>query len=250
MKHTDCLKQPAGEVLQPFHRRQPSMKRQLRRALTLKTAAEQIGELSPGIELFGVTKSFSLIDAIEHLLTQTGPAHVTLATWSAANSDLAHAHGLLTNGAILTFRLVTDFSFQARQPAYCAGLRQRFGDDAVRVTKAHCKFCLIRNDAWNIVLQTSANLNENIRLETYAISDDAALADYLGQLVSDLFDFQKPGEGFTKKPGELCRDFAKFGEDGAVIDEAAIMRSTDAKKYCGTGRYDRDINRAGISYTR
>jgi hypothetical protein len=183
-------------------------------------------------------------------LTEAGPSHVVLATWSAANSDLAHAHKLLTNGAILTFRLVTDFSFQARQPAYCAGLRQRFGDTAVRVTKCHCKFCLVRNDRWNIVLQTSANLNENLRLESYAISDDHALADYLEQIVTDLFDFQQPGEGFDKKPGELCKDFARFGEEGAPADQADIMQSTDEQKYCGKGPYDRDINRAGLTYTR
>lgn len=154
-------------------RRTPTSKRQLRRALTLKSAAEQIGHLSPSIELFGVSKSFSLIDAIEHLLTETGPAHVILATWSAANADLAHAHGLLTNGAILSFRLVTD-----------------------------------------------------------------------------LFDFQAPGEGFSKKPGELCKDFARFGQEGAPADETITMQSTDTAKYCGTGTYDRDINRPGLTYMR
>lgn len=238
------------DSLTPFHRRTRTAKRELRRSLTLKTAAEHIGHLSPGIELFGVTKSFSLIDAIEHLLNEAGPSHVTLATWSAANADLAHAHKLLTNGAILSFRLVTDFSFQARQPAYCAGLRQRFGDASVRVTKCHLKCCILRNDQWNLTLRTSANLNENLRLESYELSDDRDLADYFEQIVTDLFAFQQPGEGFEKRPGDLCKDFARFGEQGAPADPAAIVQSADEAKYCGKGRFDRDINRRGLSYAR
>lgn len=144
-----------------FHERAPGRGRELRRALGLQAAAEQIGVIKPGCELFGVTKAFSLPDAIEHILRQIGPADVTVSTWTASGADLSYAAGLLKSGAIQTLRFVVDFSFQARQPAYLASLRQKFGDGAVRITKSHCKFCLLRNGGWNIVVLTSANWNEN-----------------------------------------------------------------------------------------
>lgn len=75
---------------------------------------------------------FSLVDVIEHLLATTGPADLVVSTWTAAGADIGFANRLLADGRIRSLRFVVDYSFQSRQPAYCAALREAFGDDAIR----------------------------------------------------------------------------------------------------------------------
>lgn len=93
----------------------------------------------------------------------------------------------LDDGRALSARWLVDFSFPSRQPAYCDILRERFGDDAIRATANHAKFVMIRNAEWNVVIRTSMNLNLNRRLESYEISDDRDLADWLEVVVREAF---------------------------------------------------------------
>ncbi len=173
----------------------------VRRTLTAQNVAEAVGPIEHGCELYGLTKgSWSLIDLIEHVLAATGPADVTLSTWTAANADIGFARRLLVNGAIKSLRFVVDFSFPSRQPAYCAALREAFGDDAIRITKNHAKFVLIRNAEWNVVLRTSMNLNENRRLESWELSDCPQIAEWLQEVVDELFAVQSPAETFRRSP--------------------------------------------------
>lgn len=43
---------------------------------------------------------------------------------------------------------LVDASFPVRQPGYCAAMRERFGDAAIRVTENHAKFVLVGNEQW------------------------------------------------------------------------------------------------------
>jgi len=136
-------------------------------------AAASIGKVEPGCEIFGFTKGqFSFIDVIEYLLTQTGAADVSLSTWTAADADLKTAYNLLQNGRIRSIRFLVDWSFASRKPEYCAALVEQFGEDSFRVSRTHAKYCVIRNDQWNITVRTSMNLNMNPRFENFEISDD------------------------------------------------------------------------------
>lgn len=219
--------------------------RVVRRTVSRASAAETIGELTPGCEIFGLSKGqFSLVDIIEHVLKYTGPASVLLSTWTAANADLTFAYELLRNGSIMAIRFVVDFSFSTRQPEYCAALREKFGDDAVRVTKTHAKFVVIRNAAWSVVIRSSMNLNENRRLESFEISDCRQMADFCEEVVDALFESQRVGEGFTNGPYQNMQAFQSFLEEGAAAP-VDVKRSTDTAKYFGDGRYDNDIRRAG-----
>jgi hypothetical protein len=111
---------------------------------------------------------------LSSVLAATGPADLVVSTWTAAGADIGFASRLLADRRVTSLRFVVDHNFQSRQPAYCAALREAFGDDAIRVTKNHGKFVLVRNAAWNIVVRTLMNLNECRRLETVEISDNAA----------------------------------------------------------------------------
>lgn len=219
----------------------------VRRVLALKEAAEAVGTIEHGCEIYGLTKgAWSLIDLIEHCLAATGPADVVVSTWTAAGADVGFANALLVNGAIRSLRFVVDFSFPSRQPAYCAALREAFGDDAIRITKNHAKFVLIRNAEWNLVLRTSMNMNENRRLESFEVSDDAGMAAWLAQVIDELFAAQSPAETFGRKPGEHVQAFEEEWGDGG--DAEAASKSTDAKKYFGDGPNDNDLRRTGLSF--
>jgi hypothetical protein len=128
-----------------------------------------------------------LIELVMHVLDATGPADVTISTWTAAGADLAHTRTLIDDGRIRSARWLVDFSFPSRQPAYVEILREQFGDESIRCTANHAKFVMVRNEAWNVVIRTSMNLNLNRRLESYEVSDDADLADWLEVVVADAF---------------------------------------------------------------
>lgn len=186
--------------------RRDDKRRTVRRTINAANAADAVGTITPGIEIYGLSKGqFSLIELVEHVLDTTGPARLAISTWTAAGADLAHTATLLGDGRVQSCRWLVDFSFASRQPAYCAQLIDRFGADAIRCTANHAKFVLIRNDTWNVAVRTSMNLNLNRRLESYEISDDIKLADWLEHIVDEAF------------------------RDGATIDARAIdgQRSID-----------------------
>lgn len=219
----------------------------IRREVTAKTAAEAIGAVTPNCEIFGLNKGqFSLIDILEHCLATTGPADVVLSTWTAAGADLGFAYGMMADGRIRSLRFIVDFSFPTRQPAYCAALRERFGDECIRITKTHAKFVLIRNASWNIVIRSSMNLNENRRLETFEISDHLGMAEFLEGVTNRLFESQETGKAFQNGAYQNTLDFEKFHEEGEV-DASRAMESTDVKKFFGDGRYSNDLRRTGLA---
>ena len=227
-----------------YRRKRDTMSgRVVRRVLCMESVADAVGPIEPGMEIFGLTMgAFSLVDLIEHVLGYTGPADVTISTWTAANADISFANKLLTSGGIRSLRFVVDFSFQSRQPAYCAALREAFGDNAIRVTRAHAKFVLIRNAEWNLVIRTSMNLNECRRLETFEVSDDPEMAAWLGEIVDELFANQAVEDAFGRRPIEHCQEFgAEWGESQGLTD-------TDRSRFFGDGPTDVDLRRTGMSF--
>jgi len=172
-------------------------------------AFQAIGKLEPGCEIFGFTKGqFSLMDVITAVLSQTGPARVDISTWTAANADIAHCYQFVTSGKITGARWVLDRSFPTRQADYYRELLNRFRPESIRLTRTHAKFCVIRNEKWDIVLRSSMNLNKNPRFENFEISDDAAFADYFEALVDEIFE--SPDVGEKPSTPEIDREFRQI----------------------------------------
>jgi hypothetical protein len=166
------------------------------------SAREAIGEIEKGTDTFILTYGqFSLIDALCAILAQTGPADVTISTWTAANAHLERSAELMESAAIRTLRLIVDRSFEARQPEYAHHMRQLFGPESVRAIKTHAKFMLIRNERWNVVVRTSMNLNGNPRLENIEISEDHELAEFFQAVSDEVFAEVAPGENLEGIPG-------------------------------------------------
>jgi hypothetical protein len=165
------------------------------RAAKVGMAADAIGRLEPGMEVYILTfGQFSLIDALVYLVEQTGPADVDVSVWTAAHADLTRAVSLLEQSQVRRMRWVVDRSFEARQPSFTGRMRSLFGDGAIRVTASHCKFLAIRNERWNLAVRTSMNLNENPRLENLEVSDDPNLCGFLTGVVDSIFEEAAEGD--------------------------------------------------------
>lgn len=184
--------------------RSPGSRRCTIRRFGSSSAREAIGELTPGMELFGFTKGqFSFTDVLVALLEQTGPADVAICTWTAHGADLTHCHDLLRSGDIRSMRFVTDLSFESRKPEFMRELIERFGLESIRVTSTHAKFSTIRNEKYDLVVRTSMNMNKNPRFENFEISDDAAFADFQQEVFDEIFD----PENIYSEPGRSCADY-------------------------------------------
>lgn len=138
---------------------------------------------------------FSIIDAIEAVLEYTGPADVTLATWTAAQFDLTQIEEQLVHGKIQNLRMIIDRSFVSRQPEFMRKVLERFGPGCVRATRTHAKFAVVHNDDWAVVLRTSMNLNHCSRMEYLQVTESRELANFWLQVSDAIFDETEEGTG-------------------------------------------------------
>lgn len=169
-------------------------KRRVFRKSGIDGAAALIGHLSPGDEICGITNGqFSLVDIIEHVLRETGPADVTVATWTMGIYDTERAHEFVRNGLIRSIRFVLDPSMFGRRPELSAILVAGFGSAAFRAVNSHAKFATIRGDRLAVAVRSSMNLNPNNRLESFDLSVCGETTAFFEGIVDDIW--AKIGEG-------------------------------------------------------
>jgi hypothetical protein len=206
--------------MKPVIIKRSTKKRKINRSLKSNIAAEAIGDIDTGCEIFGLTGGqFSLVDLITYCLEKTGPADVIISTWTAANADIGFAHTMLSDGRIKSLRFVIDASFPVRQPIYCAALRERFGDKSIRITRSHFKFVLITNEKWSLVIRTSMNLNLNRRLESFEISDDSELSGHLIEFIDELFSNFDDSEQFKNSSYINHTDFENMSSSSVLSED-------------------------------
>lgn len=168
--------------------RREGVKRAFRHGTRGESAARCIGPITPGCDIFGLTKGdFSMIDILRHVAREIGPCDIDVGTWTAAAAEIGQAFDMLNDGNIRRLRFLVDRSFPQRQPKYFAALRQRFGADCVRLARFHAKFILLENERFSVAVRTSMNLNLNERIEFYELSEGSPISDYLRQVVDHHF---------------------------------------------------------------
>lgn len=170
-------------------------------------------------ELFGFTKGqFSMVDLLEAILQRTGEADVVVSTWTAAARDLQRCLRFLQRDLARRMRWLVDISFERRVPEFALQLKVMFGQEAVRVVPSHCKFILVENEAWHVVVQTSMDLNYNPRLENFWVCEDEDFYRAYHDLVEMIFAFQQPGAGFRRMPKAARAEFKFLGAGEEVED--------------------------------
>lgn len=163
-------------------------KRDIRDQRRMDTAAGAVDGLTQDLEIFGFTKGqFSLLDLYVACLAITGPAKLTVSTWTASPRDVAELSRVQQAGGIISTRFLLDYTMSSRKPEASFAIRKTFGAEAIRIGRNHAKFAIFENDAWKLVLCTSMNLNMNPRFENFTVSHDPELATFLGNILDEVW---------------------------------------------------------------
>lgn len=162
--------------------------RRNRRALeAFAGAAAAIGPIVPGMELFLLTRGqFSMLDMVQHILTELGPASVSVWTWAIADYEVEAMAALMASAAILEARLIVDRSAEQRSAATIAAWRARFGVSSVRVCKNHAKIARVWTAERRVLLRGSMNLNFNPRFEQADISEGGPAFELVAGVEAEL----------------------------------------------------------------
>ena len=176
-----------------------------------ETAADFLREFAPGCHIFGFTKGqFSLIDLLDAFAEIIPGADLTISTWTTARADLARLELLIRAQKFQNFRILTDISFQRRQPGMINAIRQTYGSEAVRITRNHAKFMLLQHGQFRIVVRTSMNLNFNPRLEDVDVTDDPELFDYITNILNEIWSKTDAQAQAKKAVRDLALEFKRF----------------------------------------
>lgn len=136
--------------------------------------------------------SFSLVDVIDYILEKTGSSEISISSWVASKASIDHIIDFLESNRLSKFRFLMDSGFQrTRRPLYDF-IKKEFGE-CIALTQNHCKFTVIRNENYNFVIETSANLNKNNRLENFRITEGKEYCDFFMKTFNDIFEKARGG---------------------------------------------------------
>lgn len=177
---------PAADVEPVVFRRKGS--RRVFRKDGFADAAALIGSIAPGDEIAGITNGqFSLVDVLRHVLTQTGPADVVLATWTMGVYDAEKAWSFVNDRLIRSIRVILDPSMFLRRPELASVLVKGFGVESFRAVNSHAKFCTVRGAELAVCIRSSMNLNENSRLESFDLSADDEMTRFFEGVADEIW---------------------------------------------------------------
>lgn len=111
---------------------------------------------------------WAMHELLFHLLTLTGPARVTLATWSMSETAVRQLVRGLDAGVITSLHALLDGRVRVRTPEVLAFLNCQAA--RVRITANHAKVTVIENEAWQIAVVSSANFTNNPRYEASVVA--------------------------------------------------------------------------------
>ncbi len=177
-----------------------------------------VGDIKKGMRRFGLTAGqFSMSDLIQYILNQTGPADLFISTWAASSDGLKKTFEFLNNGMLRNIKFMIDTGAKQYRDNQFGALLEKFGD-CIRTTRIHAKFFVIRNEKWNIVVRTSANLNRNLRLENFEIDENKDFADFFQKFFDEAFRQIAVNENHRLKSSQKLKD---------VIDVAGGEKTAD-----------------------
>jgi hypothetical protein len=132
--------------------------------------------------------SFSFIDVIDYLLAAVGPADVDVCAWVANSRDIRKIDQSLKEMKVSRFRFIFDRVFVHKHQKLYKRLIEENGPDCIRFTLTHAKFAMIYNDKADFVIETSANLNRNPRIETFRITENRVYRQFFSSFFDRFFE--------------------------------------------------------------
>ncbi len=124
------------------------------------------------------------------LLSSTGKAHVSIATFSVSEDSLRPLFFSIDSGAIASLRLLLDFTVQ-RHKMDMLGFASHITPH-IRIASNHAKLLLIENEQHHVTLLGSANLNTNARWENGVLFSDRNMFDFFSAAFSQAYETAQP----------------------------------------------------------
>jgi len=138
-------------------------------------ASAAIGPITAGMHRFLLTRGqFSMIDMIQHVLAEVGPASVSVWTWTIASYEVSAVESLIQDGRVRAASLVIDRSVDMRRPGPVRSWRERFGAGSVKICRNHAKIARVWTADRRVLIRGSMNLNFNPRFEQADVSEGCA----------------------------------------------------------------------------
>ena len=179
---------------------------------TLKNAIHELPKIEKDCTYHVLSAGqFNLIDVIQHVADSIGICDIDLAVWTAAETNLKKASLFVSSKRVRNMRWIIDPSFRSRQPQYVATLEQLFSESAIRTIPTHAKFIVLRNKKFKVVIQTSMNLNQNKRLESFTITESDELSNFYTEFVDDVFTKVDASGSFSTQSANQLTSI--FGDD-------------------------------------
>lgn len=158
---------------------------------------------------------FSLIHLIEYFLELIGPAHGLFSAWTASGRSMRQVLRFFENRDLLSVRFLLDRTFPNTRPALYQYLIDQFGADSVRTLRSHLKIYALFNAEYSVIIESSANLNKNLRLESYRVTESVSFREFF-QSVFDIVFEKTPLKRTAKRASESpVRELRKLS-DGTV----------------------------------
>ena len=147
----------------------------------LGRSTDAVAELFPPVQPghsyhYASAGLWSVHDLLFHLLRQTGPADIWIATWSMAEESVRMLVQGLDSGLIRSLRLLIDARVTRRNASAYAFVAAHA--DQVWVTACHAKVTVIRNEHWSIAINGSPNYTNNPRIESGVVTSVPAVAQH------------------------------------------------------------------------
>lgn len=121
-------------------------------------------------DVFVFSQNTTAHDLIEHILKQTGPAEIFVSSFSITEPAVRRFINLQEEGYIKNMACMFDKQVK-RHHLQTLFLMSNFIDE-IFITSNHSKVTLIKNENHHISIVSSANLNENNKIEAGAIFID------------------------------------------------------------------------------
>ena len=131
--------------------------------------------------------AFNLIQLVLYILSQTGPAHVFMCSYSISMDSIATLLKHKERGNILDIRFLIDNRVRSISPKPFDYLITAFPND-YRCCALHAKVALIWNEDWKISVIGSQNATHNPKLERGIIHTDSSVFSFDLITLRDAFD--------------------------------------------------------------
>lgn len=145
---------------------------------------DSLGALCQNSSIWYMTQGkWSTHELLLHLLKQTGPANLTIATYSMTEDPVRVLVEQKRMGFLKDVLIVADKRFRGQQPEAFQLAEQNF---TVKLKDIHAKVMVLRNEQWNIVVLGSAIFTRNKRNEAGVILENADMAAFYESVIAEL----------------------------------------------------------------